>query len=90
MTTAAQARARADSAVAFAASGPLREVYGQVDYVANAGGGSTVIAFAPFTFPPGGSTDPAAAPFLNQLATDGFTLTAEVLGDGTTCLRVTW
>jgi hypothetical protein len=91
MTTAATARMMTDSVVAKAARAPLDQVYAQVDQTAASGLGTTLIDFAPFTFPDGGSTDPAAAPFLNQLVTDGYLLTGEKsVDDGVTRLRLTW
>lgn len=89
--TAGQARARADSVIAKAARAPVDEVYNEIESAAGQGLGTLVIGFAPFTFPRGGSTDPAAAPFLNELAGNGFILTADVdQVDGTTRLRITW
>jgi hypothetical protein len=88
--TAAEARAKTDAVNAVNTRAPVEQVYAQIMEAARSGLGTTVITFSPFTFPSGGSTDPASAPWLNELAGGGFTLTADVDGDGTTRLRVTW
>lgn len=90
MITAAQARATTDSVNAQTARAPVDQVYQQIQQAAAQGVGTTIIDFAPFTFPAGGSTDPASAPFLNELSGNGFTLTANVGDDGTTRLQVSW
>lgn len=88
--TAVQARQTTNTVLAASARAPLDQVYSQIETEARRGFGTTLIVFTPFSFPPGGSTDPASAPFLNELAANGFGLLAEVGSDGWTSLRVTW
>ncbi len=88
--SAAAARSRTDAVVTAAARAPIEQVYAQIQATADQGLGTTIIVFAPFTFPPGGSTDPAAAPFLNELVQQGYTLTAAVDEAGNTNLQVSW
>lgn len=90
MITAAQARAKTDEVNTVNTRAPVEQVYGQILEAARSGLGTTLITIPPFVFPPAGSTDPAVAPFLNELNAGGFILTAEVGEDGWTRLRVTW
>lgn len=90
MLTAAQARNLTDINIAAAARAPINQVYNQIQGAIDQRLGQTIIAFTPFSFPLGGSTDPASAPFLNELAAGGFGLFADVDEAGTTRLIITW
>lgn len=90
MITAAQARAKTNEVNTVNLRAPVEQVYGQILEAARSGLGTTLITISPFTFPPAGSTDPASASFLNELASGGFGLFAEVGEDGWTRLRITW